>query len=88
MIVCHCNVLTEADLRSAVEDLLAEDPLRVVTPGLVYATLGKRGRCCGCFPNAVEVINRHVEACRARDDLAERRPPRVMRRRDRRRQVA
>ena len=62
MIVCHCNVITDADIRSAVADLLAADPHRLLTPGLVYATLGKRGKCCGCFPNAIAVIRRAADA--------------------------
>lgn len=74
MIVCHCNVLTIKDIHRAIDDLMAEDPWRVLTPGLVYMTLGKRGKCCGCFPNAVEIINSYVEECHARDDLAARRP--------------
>lgn len=77
MIVCHCNVLTIRDIHRAIDDLLAEDPWRVLTPGLVYMTLGKRGKCCGCFPNAVDVINKYVDECHARDDLA----PGVTRRR-------
>ncbi|WP_181702998.1 (2Fe-2S)-binding protein [Chthonobacter albigriseus] len=87
MIVCHCNVITSADIHSAVDELLSADPLRVITPGLVYMTLGKRGRCCGCFPNAITVINDYVDACRARDELADRRhrgnPEPVERRRSR-----
>lgn len=86
MIVCHCNVLTIRDIHRAIDDLLAEDPWRVLTPGLVYMTLGKRGKCCGCFPNAVDVINKYVDECHARDDLAPRRhaPPE----REERRQVS
>ncbi|ODN72380.1 (2Fe-2S)-binding protein [Methylobrevis pamukkalensis] len=70
MIVCHCNVISRDDLERTVDELLAEDPLRMLTPGLVYMTMGKRGRCCGCFPNAIAVINRYVDFCRERDDLA------------------
>ena len=57
MIVCHCNVLTVEDIQGAVDELLTEMPLRVITPGLVYRRLGTRGRCCGCFPLAIDVIN-------------------------------
>lgn len=61
MIVCQCNVITEKAIRSVVGELLDADPLRVITPGLVYMTLGKRGRCCGCFPNAIAVIASEVD---------------------------
>ncbi len=73
MIVCHCNVLTVEDIQGAVDELLTEMPLRVITPGLVYRRLGTRGRCCGCFPLAIDVINTHIEKRLAADDLAERR---------------
>lgn len=73
MIVCHCNVLTVEDIQGAVDELLTEMPLRVITPGLVYRRLGTRGRCCGCFPLAIDVINAHIEKRLATDDLAERR---------------
>jgi hypothetical protein len=70
MIVCHCNVITRSDLERTVDELLAEDPLRVLTPGLVYMTMGKRGRCCGCFRTAISIISAYVDTCRDRDDLA------------------
>jgi bacterioferritin-associated ferredoxin len=73
MIVCHCNVISQGDIERTIDELLAEDPWRVLTPGLVYMTMGKRGRCCGCFPNAIEVISRYVAACRDRDELGGRR---------------
>lgn len=60
MIVCHCNIITEASIRAVVDDLISADRHRVITPGLVYMTLGKRGRCCGCFPNAIAVIQSQV----------------------------
>ena len=58
MIVCHCNVITAAEIRDTVAELLAVDPYRVLTPGYVYRALGKKGRCCGCFPHAIDVIRR------------------------------
>lgn len=65
MIVCHCNVITDRDIEATVRELLAADPHRLLTPGLVYMTLGKKGRCCGCFPNAIEVIHKAAAACGA-----------------------
>ena len=73
MIVCHCNVLTVEDIQTTVDELLAEAPLDLITPGVVYRRLGTRGRCCGCFPLAIDVINAHIERCLATDDLPERR---------------
>ena len=60
MIVCHCNVLTVEDIQGAVDELLTEMPLRVITPGLVYRRLGTRGRCCGCFPLAIDIIKERL----------------------------
>ena len=56
MIVCHCNFITRDEIRAAIQDLRADDPYRVIIPGLVYHRLGKRGRCCGCFPQVIELI--------------------------------
>ena len=61
MIVCHCNVLSKAVITDAIEELVAADPYRLITPGLVYRTLGKRGKCCGCFPQVVGLIVKRLE---------------------------
>lgn len=56
MLICHCNVIAEADIKDAIRALLAEDEWRLIVPLHVYHEMGKRGRCCGCFPNVVDVI--------------------------------
>lgn len=62
MIICSCNVITEAEIASAVMELLHEDPWRVIAPVQIYHALGKRGKCCSCFPNVIEVIVETTEA--------------------------
>ena len=62
MVICHCNIITGSDIEAAVRGFLDQDPWQVVTPLKVYHALGKRGRCCGCFPNAIALIVRTVEA--------------------------
>lgn len=61
MIVCHCNVLTKDMIGAAIEGLIDEDPYQLITPGLVYRELGKRGKCCGCFPQVVGLIVQRLE---------------------------
>lgn len=61
MIVCHCNVLTQTAITQAVDDLIDEDPYQLITPGVVYRQLGKRGKCCGCFPQVVGLIVHRLE---------------------------
>ena len=56
MIVCHCNFITKADVEAAVWDILRSDPSARLDPQSVYAQLGKRGKCCGCFPQAEAVV--------------------------------
>lgn len=56
MIVCHCNFITRADIEGAVRAILREDPSARLEPQFVYAHLRKRGKCCGCFPNAERVV--------------------------------
>lgn len=56
MIVCQCNILSKREIEAAVERLLADDPWRLIVPSTVYHAMAQRGRCCGCFPDVVEII--------------------------------
>lgn len=49
MIVCHCNQITDHDIRAAVGWMRASDPDTIVTPGKIYHALGKRADCGGCM---------------------------------------
>jgi hypothetical protein len=31
----------------------------VLTPNLIYHRLGRRGRCCGCFPQVSRLLVEH-----------------------------
>jgi hypothetical protein len=64
MIVCSCNIITRRDIEVVIERLLAGDPYAVLTPNLIYHRLGKRGRCCGCFPEVSRVLVEHCIAVR------------------------
>ena len=61
MYVCHCNVIAETDIEQAIRALLDVEPWQLIVPAKVYRELGKRGRCCGCFPNLVDIIARVTE---------------------------
>ena len=50
MIVCHCQSITDHDIRAAVDWMRAADPDTVITPGKIYHALGKRADCGGCMP--------------------------------------
>jgi len=56
MIVCQCNILSKAEIERAVEQLIEQDPWRLIVPSTVYHFMRMRGRCCGCFPDVVEII--------------------------------
>ena len=56
MIVCQCNILFRHEIERAVEQLLADDPWRLIVPSTVYHAMRMRGRCCGCFPDVVDII--------------------------------
>ncbi len=62
MIVCQCNIVTVQDIEETITGLLDEDLWRLIVPVQVYHAMGKRGRCCGCFPVVVEIIVRTTEA--------------------------
>ena len=40
MIVCSCNVISSREIEAAVEDLIASDDDVMLTPGMVYRTIG------------------------------------------------
>ena len=50
MIVCHCQNISDEQIRSAVDWMRASDPATIITPGKVYHALGKRAECGGCMP--------------------------------------
>jgi bacterioferritin-associated ferredoxin len=56
MMVCSCNIITDKDIRDVITSLLDEDCWQLIVPGKVYHAMQKRGRCCGCFPNVVDII--------------------------------
>ncbi len=50
MIVCHCQSITDHEIRAAVDWMRAADPDTLITPGKIYRALGKRADCGGCLP--------------------------------------
>lgn len=61
MIICHCNVITDEDIRGAVHSLLERDPWIYVTPMVVYKELGKTGKCFGCFSTVIDHVIELIE---------------------------
>lgn len=61
MLICQCNVISEREIVSVLNEMLDEDAWRLIVPAQVHHAMGKRGRCCGCFPNLIDVIIRTVE---------------------------
>jgi hypothetical protein len=61
MMVCSCNLITDKDIKEAIVALLDEDCWQLIVPGKVYHSMQKRGRCCGCFPNVVDLIVKTTE---------------------------
>lgn len=66
MLVCSCNLITDRDIKETIISLLDEDCWQLIVPGKVYHAMNKRGRCCGCFPNVVDIIVRTTEEYHAR----------------------
>jgi bacterioferritin-associated ferredoxin len=50
MIVCHCQSITDHDIRAAVDWMRASDARTIITAGKIYHALGKRADCGGCMP--------------------------------------
>ena len=71
MIVCHCNIISMREIEETISGLLDADPWRLIVPLQVYHAMKKRGRCCGCFPNVVDIIVRVTEAYHRRLETPE-----------------
>jgi bacterioferritin-associated ferredoxin len=56
MIICSCTILTSEEIHEAVGALRTKDPFVVLTPGLIYKTLGKQPKCGDCMPLVVRLI--------------------------------
>lgn len=56
MIVCHCQNITDHDIRAAVDWMRAADVDTIITPGKVYRALGKRAECGGCLPLMLDTM--------------------------------
>lgn len=50
MIVCHCQNITDHEIRTAVDWMRAADSETLITPRKVYRALGKTADCGGCMP--------------------------------------
>ncbi len=61
MLVCSCNFITEQEIVDTINGLLDEDCWQLIVPAKVYHAMEKRGRCCGCFPNVIDIIIRTTE---------------------------
>jgi hypothetical protein len=66
MIVCSCAAITDADIETALIEILSEPGAPLPTPGVVYRHLQRKMVCCGCAPLAVSTIYQKI------DELAER----------------
>lgn len=71
MIVCSCNIITRRDVEAVIEEILTEDLYAVLTPNLLYHRLGRRGKCCGCFPHVTEILVEHGTVVRAAIEAGE-----------------
>jgi hypothetical protein len=66
MIVCSCQVISDADIEQALVEILSLPDAPLPTPGVVYRHLSKKMVCCGCSALAVSTIYDKI------DRLAER----------------
>jgi bacterioferritin-associated ferredoxin len=56
MIICHCQSISDHDIRAAVTWMRASDADTVITAGRIYRALGKRADCGGCLPLFLETM--------------------------------
>lgn len=58
MIVCHCQNITDHEIRAAVDWMRAADAETLITPRKVYRALGKVADCGGCMPLFLDAMRR------------------------------
>lgn len=51
----------KSEIEAVITDLLNADPWQLIVPLQVYHEMGKRGKCCGCFPRLVDLIVKTTE---------------------------
>ncbi len=68
MIICSCNVISSAEIKATVEELIVSDPDVVLTPGMIYRAIGVRPKCGTCLVNVVELMHAHREAIEAENE--------------------
>lgn len=56
MIVCSCNVIALREIEDVIVGFLKADEWQLITPGMVYHAMAKRGKCCSCFPRVIDTI--------------------------------
>jgi len=58
MIVCHCQSISDHEIRTALDWMRAADPDTIITPRKVYRALGKTADCGGCLPLFLDTMRR------------------------------
>jgi hypothetical protein len=66
MIVCSCAAISDADIETALVEIMNQPGAPLPTPGVVYRHLEKRMVCCGCSPLAVSTIYQKIDELAAR----------------------
>jgi bacterioferritin-associated ferredoxin len=59
MIVCHCQSISDHDIRAAVAWMRASDATTIITPGKIYHAMGKRADCGGCMPLFLDIMRQN-----------------------------
>ena len=68
-------MITSEDIAETVAALRTEDPLVVLTPGLIYRRLGKRPSCGSCLPLIANLMVAYDEERSSSGAIFAHRPP-------------
>jgi bacterioferritin-associated ferredoxin len=49
VIVCHCQSISDHDIKAAIDWMRCSDAAAIITPGKIYHALGKSPECGGCM---------------------------------------
>ena len=56
MIVCSCNVISDREIRQAVETLTNREPDAKLSARNVLAEMGCKPDCCGCMSHFRRIV--------------------------------
>ncbi len=56
MIICSCNVISDGEIKRALDELKEEFPQLTITPDLIFKSLGRQPKCGSCITGITKIM--------------------------------